>query len=439
MQAIIDLFLVPAEPLAKGTEDMETFSSDFAEFGKNNNAVDLSELDARDPLIRLVNTPQHTAMKEGEQQLDANNNSDLYGEVPLVRPVLELVNVSASYHPSLPLALHHLNLAVYPRERVGFVGRTGNGKSTIFNVLLRLINMVEGYILLKGEPTDGIPYPVLRSWFATVPQDPLLVTGTWRSNLLMGFHTKEEDAVVKPFALPPATDLSSSSRLVSSLSKEYKDDDEMFTGSGRKDETPPLTYRRRGKRTAPRVSRVSPAIKAAPRLGQDAALWRALDAVGLSAKVELDGGLDATISEDGRPDTTLTDVQRQLLCLARAVLRKPPFILLDDPATSGGDLHVDCTFRRVLNDELKDSTVLIIAHRMSTVLQLCTRVVVIEDGTVSTVVDGLAPSPEASLPSVLSGDLSGQQSSFVAGNSGSLQYQPSLSKEKLQSISSFIE
>ncbi|RNF00183.1 ATPase [Trypanosoma rangeli] len=231
------------------------------------------------------------------------------GAEVMLRPVVELINVSAKYRVSLPYALRNVNLVIYERERVGIIGRSGNGKSTLFNVLLRLVDVIEGGgVYVRGINASLMPYPVLRQCFILVLQDPLVVKGTWRTNLQLG--TSE---------------------------------------------------------TVP-----------------DGRLWSALHAVGLDTIAAQYGGLDAALHQEGAGGVRLSPGQRQLLCLARAVLRKPQFLLFDELPGSG-IAETESAIVRVLADELLDCTVLLIVHSVQTLETLCTRVVVMDQGVVSQV------------------------------------------------------
>ena len=87
------------------------------------------------------------------------------------------------YRPGLPDVLSDLRLDIAPREKVGIVGRTGAGKSSILVALFRMGEVRAGAILLDGVDISAVPLPTLRSRLAIIPQDPVLFTGTLRQNL----------------------------------------------------------------------------------------------------------------------------------------------------------------------------------------------------------------------------------------------------------------
>ncbi|KAI9340135.1 P-loop containing nucleoside triphosphate hydrolase protein [Zopfochytrium polystomum] len=214
------------------------------------------------------------------------------------RIVLE--NVSMRYAEGLPLVLKSVSLEIGAGEKVGIVGRTGSGKSSLMLALFRLIEPCEGSIFIDGVSTTAIGLFDLRSRLSIIPQDPVLFSGTVRSNL-------------DPF----------------------------------------------GKHN-------------------DLELWDSLDASGLKMAITvLDGGLDARIDTNGE---NLSVGQRQLMCLARALLRKPKLIVLDE-CTANVDLETDYQIQMTLRTKLEGSTILTIAHRLNTVVDY-DKILVLDGGRV---------------------------------------------------------
>jgi len=96
---------------------------------------------------------------------------------------VQFENVSMRYRESLPLVLNKLNVTINPREKIGIVGRTGAGKSSLTMVILRLIELSEGKIIIDGVDISEIGLRDLRSKIGLIPQDPNLFSGTLRENL----------------------------------------------------------------------------------------------------------------------------------------------------------------------------------------------------------------------------------------------------------------
>ncbi|XP_076314216.1 LOW QUALITY PROTEIN: ATP-binding cassette sub-family C member 10-like [Tachypleus tridentatus] len=97
--------------------------------------------------------------------------------------VITFYHVCLQYRPGLPLALSDVSFETKPRERLGIVGRTGSGKSSLFQVLFRITDLAKGEILIDGVDISQIGLQELRSRLAIIPQDPFVFSGTVRENL----------------------------------------------------------------------------------------------------------------------------------------------------------------------------------------------------------------------------------------------------------------
>ena len=199
---------------------------------------------------------------------------------------LVIKNLSVKYRKGLPYVLKKINLRIKSGTKVGIVGRTGAGKTTLISSIYRTFDEYKGQILIDGKEIRDVDLKILRYTMTIIPQDPYLFEDSVRNN-------------IDPM-------------------EQFKDED----------------------------------------------IELILDEVGLWKKFCLLRGLETRIEKGG---SNLSQGEKQLVCLARALLFKNKLVLMDE-ATANIDTQTEAIIQNLIKKRFVDSTILMIAHRLNTIL-----------------------------------------------------------------------
>jgi len=222
----------------------------------------------------------------------------------IAQGIIQFDNAKLSYRQGLPLVLKGINCIIESKAKIGVVGRTGAGKSSLMSAILRICStdtiQNPGAILIDGVDISTVPLSVLRSRISVIPQEPVLFSGTLRYNL-------------DPF---------------NTYSNEQ--------------------------------------------------LWESLDRVHISTQFKANKiSLNSMVAEYG---SNFSQGEKQLICVARALLRNNKIVLCDE-ATASIDVQTDKLIQQTIRESFSEMTVITVAHRINTILD-SDKILVLDKGRI---------------------------------------------------------
>ena len=254
------------------------------------------------------------------------------------RGTVEFRNVGFTYPDSREAMLEGISFTATQGQTVAFIGSTGSGKSSLINLVPRFYDVSEGQVLVDGVDVRDYDLKTLRDKIGYVPQQSVLFKGTVASNVSYGDQPGD----------PAEVEMTDSS-----------------TASGRKREAALLSADKATQDAGLSAERME-RVKAAADVAQASEFV-----------ARMDGGYAAAIAQGG---SNVSGGQKQRLSIARAVYRHPEILIFDD-SFSALDFKTDREVRDALAREAKDSTKLIVAQRIGTIMN-ADRIVVLDDGKI---------------------------------------------------------
>ena len=249
-------------------------------------------------MVSMERCLKYTIIK-GENPSIMENDQNLINRNWPEEGKITFINYSVKYRPNTEIVLKNLNIEINPKEKIGVVGRTGSGKSTICLCLFRILEPLNGKILIDNIDITTIGLDLLRKNITIIPQDPCLLEGSLKYNIDPFERTSNNEII----------------RILKEIGFEYNESDNDI--------------------------------------------------------------LNKNIEQNG---SNLSVGEKQLICIARAIVRKTKIIVMDE-ATANIDMKTEEKIQKAMGKCLNNSTVITVAHRIKTVIKY-DKILVLDAGNV---------------------------------------------------------
>lgn len=246
---------------------------------------------------------------------------------------LEIENLVFRYGEGLPLVIKNLSMKIEHKQRIGIVGRTGSGKSSLLLVISKLMKKEEGIVKVGKKNLDILSELEVRRSMEIIPQNPVLLFDTIRANIdpLNEFGDDEVAEALQKVCYAETVRISPNKK---ARRKEKMEKDQALNSSRNAD--------------------LSKENQISPDFEKRFVFEESVRPVDLLEEEVVDGGEYLSLG------------QRQILCFAKALITKPKILILDE-ATANVDHKTDEMIQKLVRTEFENSTVIAVAHRVNTV------------------------------------------------------------------------
>ncbi len=284
-------------------------------------------------------------------------------EQSLIKGEIEFRNLNFAYNGK-PV-LEDINLKINQGETVAFVGKTGSGKSTLISLIPRLIESTENSVLVDGVSVKEYPLQQLRKAIGVVPQETFLFSDTIAENIAFGVESREFGGESREKSENDSVKNSNVQANYSNVEEKSENVPQNSVNVLQNLENSRENYPINGENysdTSPKL--VNDQENNSNGLNLESRIKESAELAGLAEDIE---GFPYQYKQlVGERGISLSGGQKQRTAIARAIMRNPKILILDD-SLSAVDTYTEEKILSGLKDIREDRTTLIVAHRVSTV------------------------------------------------------------------------